>query len=174
MALTGCGDSVSNSVYWEDWFETEGYVKTTSAADERTGGSHVSAVFVPGPHPEDAKIAVRHEHKYTRTPITCTFKVQKLTTDLDNDIVDEYVTDEALTKRFSITKTPFTKIVGFMFYCDDEYVYVVNDLYKYNYVDHSNSNPRIKAEYRFYISINGMQNLKLDMDYKVTQSNKPY
>ena len=63
---------------------------------------------------------------------------------------------------------------GFIFYCDDEYVYVINNLYSLNYVEHDDD-PKNKAECRFEISITGIkQPIKIDMDYYTSKENKPY
>ena len=167
ICLSGCGSS--DSVYWEDWFDTVGYVEKSAVINERTGETDSSSKFISGPHPEGVSIAVRHEHKYTKS-LSCTFKVKKLTNDIANDIVNELVEDTTKTKRFSIPRNAnFEKIEGFIFYCDDEYVYVVNNLYD-KYVEHTNvyTNP----QYRFEISINGIQRLTIDMDLK--QNSLPY
>lgn len=171
FGLSSCGSSASNSVYWEDWFETVGYVEVSSDVNERTGET-ANSKFVAGNHPEGVSIAVRHEHRYTNS-LSCTFKVKKLTTDAENDIVDELVEDTALTKRFSIPRNSnFEKIEDFIFYCDDEYVYVVNNLYKDGYVEHTN--PRTNPQYRFEISVSGLPRLTIDMDYKPKVDNRPY
>ena len=172
LTLTGCGDFNTDSSYWEDWFDTVGYVEVSNEINERTGEIDSNSKFIAGKHPEDVAIAVRHEHKYTNS-LSCTFKVKKLTTDLKNDIIDELKEDSSLTKRFSIPKnTSFEKIEGFIFYCDDEYVYVVNNLYKDGYVEHTST--RSNPELRFEISINGLPKLTIDMDYKPKVDNKPY
>lgn len=171
FGLSSCGGSPSNSVYWEDWFESVGYVETSNNVNERTGEKSNSK-FIAGNHPEGVAIAVRHEHRYTNS-LSCTFRVKTLQTDKDNGIVDELIEDASLTKRFTIPKNAnFEKIEGFIFYCDEEYVYVVNNLYKSGYLEHTNT--RTNPEYRFEISVSGLPRLTIDMDYKPKTEYKPY
>ena len=100
--FTACGGG-GTSVYWDPWYETEGYVVSTTS--ERTDTMNF-VKFVEGEHPEDQTIAVRHEHSYTMRP-RCTFEVKKLTTDVENNIVDEFVTDDQYTRNFTITNKPY-------------------------------------------------------------------
>ena len=162
VLLSSCGSS--DSVYYEDWFETNGYVETEATyANERTGQTTTKSTFIAGDHPEGVSIAVRHEHRYSKS-LSCTFRVKTIQTDLENDIIEELREDTSKTKRFTIpTNSTFEKIDGFIFYCDDEYVYVVNNLYKYGYRDHTNkyTNP----QYRFEVSISGLPRLTIDMDH---------
>ena len=160
--FTSCGEP-SESVYYEPWFETEGYVITKT--NERTGTkSFVS--FEEGTPPEGTSIAVQYDHSWIKNP-RCTFYVQKLTTDLDNDIVDEFVTDDTKTDTFTIINKPYDRNTGFIFWCDAERVYVVNNLYSYGFSDAPSSK---KAQYRFIISINGIKRLELYMNYKTAQA----
>lgn len=149
------------SVYSEPWFDTEGYV--ISKKSERTNND-VFVSFEEGEHPEGEYVAVRYEHSYVNRP-RCTFEVQKLTTDVDKNIVSEYITDSTKTENFIISKTPETKIQGFVFWCDEDTVYVVNDLYRYGYSDAKAGT----AQYKFKITINGIKTLPIYMSYKSGQ-----
>lgn len=172
--LSSCG--ASDSVYCEDWFETNGYVIEGTVLNPRTGQTDNNSEFVAGVIPDGETVAVRYEHTYNpERSLSCTFKVYKLTTDEDREIVDELIEDPNLTKRFTIPRSGnFEKIEGFIFYCDpaSNMVYVVNNLYKDKYVDHSNY--RKNPEYRFEISINGIRRLTIDMNYQTTTNNRPY
>ncbi|MBR6340563.1 MAG: hypothetical protein IKR64_01545 [Treponema sp.] len=165
----GCIDSPSYDIYSEPWFETEGYV--ISKMSERTN-SLVFVSFEEGTPPEGSKIAVRHEHTYFNRP-RCTFEVQKRTTNVTNDFDHDdelysLVTDDSKTDNFIITNKPYDKNKGFTFWCDDDTVYVVNNLYELGYTDAKSSGT---AQYCFKIKINGIKELKLYMNYN---SSQPY
>ena len=178
MMFSACGnyfyDNDDNTNY--GWEETEGYVETTTIKNERTGKDTTTYKFVSGTHPDDKSIAVLYKHKYNnrRTPY-CRFVVKTVKTDIANDIVNEFVIDNDKSKDFTITTKQYTDAKGFIFYCDDDYIYVINNLFSMNYLEHDDSNPKNKADCRFEISITGISKyLTIDMDYKITQDEKPY
>ena len=180
LMFSGCGnyifDDDEDDYRYSGWEETEGYVEATTTKNERTGKDTTTYRFVSGTHPDDKTIAVLYKHKYDkrRTP-NCNFIVKTVQTDLDHDIVNEYVKDDDKSDYFTITSNQYTKKTGFIFYCDDEYIYVINNLFSLNYLEHDDSNQKNKAECRFEIIISRIsKNLRIDMDYNKSQNNKPY
>ena len=154
----------SNSIYWDPWVDTEGYV-TRRKTGRTDNSSFVS--FEEGTPPEGSYIAVRYEHAYDRRPY-CSFDVYKRETDIDKDIVEEFVKQDDKSDDFIISKTPYDKIQGFVFYCDDNTVYIINDLYQYGYRETTEN----KADTHFKIRVSGIRTLDLYM--KHVKSNLPY
>ena len=175
--FSSCGDFINNDdIYNSEWEEIEGYVDAKTEKNERTGKDTTTYTFVSGTHPEDKSIAVLYRHKYdkNRTPY-CDFIVKTVQNDIDKGIVYEYVEDKDKSDDFKITKTQYTQNTGFIFYCDDEYINVINNLYSLKYLEHDDPNPKNKAEYRFEISISGIYDkLIFEMDYQISKENKPY
>ena len=180
LFLISCGGYYydDEDYYKSDWEETEGYVISTEDYNERTGKTTTIDEFIEGSHPKDKKIAVQYKHKYDKSRTSrlyCEFLVKTVQDDIDKGIVQEFVTDEKKSADFTITKKMDNSHTGFIFYCDDEYVYVINNLYSLNYVEHDDDDPKNKAECRFEISITGIkQPIKIDMDYYTSKENKPY
>jgi len=162
--------SCIQSEYFDPWVETEGYVVTTNKNNERTGKNEEFSEFIVGDHPEGYFVAVRYEHELLKIPY-CTFEVQTPQTDIDHDIIYEFMTDPTKTVNFEITSQPYNDILGFIFYCDNDKVYIINNLYKLGYVEHTNKSSRSKGDVRFVIKVNGIQKLELEMDRTM---NTPY
>ena len=147
-----------DSVYWEDWKITEGYmILTEENSTERVFVPYSSSIQDKS-HP-----ATMYEHSFTKRPYT-KFTVQTW----DKDKI-EY-TDETRPSFFYITNKPYL-LNGFIFYCDDsnDKLYVINTLYNNeekqkklkDHVDKYYSN----ADYRFLISVEGIAaDLKILMD----------
>ena len=136
LFLISCGGYYyDDDYYYSDWEETEGYVISTTEYNERTKKTITTDEFIAGPHPDDQIIAVQYKHKYDKSrKLYCEFLVKTyVEEDIANDIVNEFVTDEKKSADFTITKKMDNSHTGFIFYCDDEYVYVINNLYSLNY-----------------------------------------
>lgn len=160
--FTSCIDP--DSTYFDDWTETEGYAVTKSVNNGRSDENSLSfESFVPtNTIPEDQTIAVCYKHALgsSKHPY-CTITVEEPQTNIEEDIVDEYV--ETKKERIYVSESAKFIFEGIIIYCDDEFVYVINDLYKYNYRDHTKTKP--KAQYHIEIFVRGMKPLDFYLNH---------
>ena len=167
--FTGCIDP-SKSTYFDPWFDTEGYVVYTQS--QRTNDKTFSEFVESNNIPDGEKFAVKWEHikKEGTSKPWCTFKYYKRVTDAEAGYAYELVEQEDKTKSFRVTTDPYESLEGFIIYCDDENVYVINNLYKFGYKDVRNERD---AEFKFVFDVYGMKYLTLYMALDNT-STKPY
>ncbi len=160
ILLSGC----LPSSYYEDWEEIEGYAVTKTVQSARTQDTTSQledfVICTPDKIPEGESIAVLYKHVLgSSSNPYCQVTIYKPGTNIDTNTVDEYI--EHYSERFYITKnTKFVKS-GLIFYVDDEYCYVINDLYQYGYRDYNEIRP--KAPYYIDISISGMRDIPFYM-----------
>ncbi len=160
--FTSCIDP--NSPYFEDWTETEGYAVTKISNNGRTDENTLSfeSFIATKTIPEGQTIAVCYQHALgsSKHPY-CTITVEEPQTDIDKAIVEEYV--ETKKERIYVSENAKFIFDGIIIYCDNEFVYVINDLYKYNYRDHTKTRP--KAQYHIEIFISGMKHLDFYLNH---------
>ena len=166
ILLSGC----LPSSYYEDWEEYEGYAVTSTVTNARTDDTTVKLeeFVVTSDIPDGKSIAVLYKHVLgsSKNPY-CRVTISELTTDTTTNTVDDYVPTDY--KTFDITKNVKVVYEGIMLYVDDDYCYVINDLYRYGYRDCYGSMK--KATYHVEVSINGMVNLHFYMNH--TETNHP-
>ena len=144
LLLSGCG----NSVYFESWFSTNGYVV-------KDGEDFDSFVKGTTGKPDGTPKAVMWDHRYDRTP-----RCQLTASQWNKDEIEYEELDNGYY-NFTITSTP-REINGLIFYCDSENVYVINNKYdKYN--DDERNGYSNNNHYRFRVNINGIRDLDLFM-----------
>ena len=167
VLLSSCGSS--NSVYYEEWFPVKGYVTYTE--DPFEGNKVTFNKFIKDSNPAASGInrndfAVCYKHSYDRKPrgtiVFCQWNPETL----------EYEEMPGRNYSVEITSTPDSSSVpGIYYYLDDEDVYIINNLYKYNLTLHTDKSSH--ADYAFNLKINGIRNYTFYMD-KYQDYNNPF
>ena len=162
--FTSCGSG--SSVYSESWFTKKGYITYTK---DPFDGYIIKNFYAEGAEipVEEAPVfpAKRYSHRYEKTP-SCRFIVKQWMNDPANEILGY---ETIATYRFTITEDPEEYVDGFWFWCDKEYVYVVNTLYNDDFKDKKSSKPSSSAnDYKFIIDINGI----CDYEFEMTEEKK--
>lgn len=168
LMLCGCGPTT----YFESWYDENGYVEITEEPNSDPRYEPIKTYeFIPYTNPKtiNKDLVVRWDHSYGSSNLECKFEVQKVENDPANGIAYQFTT--FYSKNFILTSNFYTKIDGFYFYRDRDRVYVLNDMYRYGYYDHTGYD---QGKRRFKISINGMKPLEIEMDYPNNITNNPY
>ena len=157
--FSGCiiNGNTQPSYYMESWDSTDGYV----VVDEEGNFSE----FKSGTKdkPANQSKAVMYEHRYNSSSGYPTYI---LTPQNWNDENIEYENIES-AYRFSFSKKP-RNINGFIFYCDDENIYIINNKYDV----YRDKERRDNDEYRFKIRVYGVKDeLEFKMVLREQKSN---
>lgn len=147
--FTGCiinADSTgtnSNPKY-KAWKRTEGYMILEEGANERHFVAYSSTIQ------DKSHEATLYEHEYIKSPYT-TLLIQEW----DKDNI-RYQTKR--TNKLTITNKP-TEINGFIFYAEDDTLYIINTLYNNETVQKKlriHEDKYTRANYRFIIEVDGI------------------
>ena len=168
FGLSSCGSSSSNSVFWEDWFYSKGYI--TTKQDPFENSKNKFDKFVKDNNPDSSisrsNYAICYYHSYDRKPRgSMTFYKW-------NPDTLEY--DEMEDHRYQLDidlEPDSTTIPGIIFYRDEEDVYIINNLYKFDLTLHTDKYSH--ADYYFEISLNGIRKHSFYMD-KYTDKTNPF
>lgn len=164
IAFTSCGSS--NSVYYEEWFYSKGYI--TNIEDPFEASKIKFEKFVKENNPDSSisrkDYAICYKHAYDRKPRgSIVFKRW------NNDTL-EY--EEMPDRNYQIEITQEadnSTIPGIIFYRDEDDVYIINNLYKFDLTLHTDKYAH--ADYAFDIKLNGIRNYTFYMDRYTDKSN---
>ena len=154
--FTACGSS--NPSYWEAWKSVDGYMILDSEGATTRHFEPYSPNITDKSH--EAKM---YTHSYSREPYL-SFTVQEW-----DSVNIEY--KDVTTNRFTISNKP-KELNGFLFYKDDETIYIVNTLFNNDEMNlklRLHENNYTSADYRFIIDVDGIyDDIEILMDKKST------
>ena len=145
--LTGCiinadESSINSNPKYKAWKRTEGYMIKEEGSEERYFVAYSSSIQ------DKTHEATLYQHEYEKDPYT-TLSVQEW----DKDNI-KYTT--ITTNRLTITNKP-NEINGFIFYEEDNTLYIINTLYNYEKKQKRlkmHDDTYTRADYRFIIEVN--------------------